>query len=615
MLKTRLPLLILALFVAFSYWMPTPGWNELSRLDLVRAIVEEGTLRIDSYHSNTGDKASFEGHYYSDKAPGAALLGVPPHMVLWHCFEYYSETLTPYLLSLWAVAIPSVVACMLLLLILKRMMPAEERWGIVVVFAYALATIALPFSTKYFGHQISAAAIIAGFCLLTRDDRDVTFLTGFSAGSILGIAVLCDYPTLLIVTCVVGYAAWRNLKHGLPSALKATTLITLGGIPFAIALAFYNNECFGHPFANAYTHHITFGTQMRQGFFGIGSFNLDALYGVTVKPGHGLFYLSPFLLLSIFGIVLMIANRSSRGLGVFCAAASLLYLTFNSCYVFWEGVSSTGPRFLVPLIPILIIPIAHLIRRYTIAKWLLATLLIPSVFNIWLATASAVNPISEIDCVVWGYWITQVRSGSITPNLGTLVGLRGLPSTIPLALSMSGLLIPLLCFRNSQETRSAATPSCSLAPKIASFSACVAVGIAIIFVQQIIETRNKASYDYSVAEGLLASEDYATRPVFSEAEQKLKDATSIDPHLLKAWALLASVQVKLGRQEEALQTLLKASEITGREREAFQFFIAFSLRLGSLDFARAILRSRVNQYPNDQWSKDSLRSLESQMHR
>src|SRR5204862_3914019 len=43
----------------------------------VRAITNERSLRIDPFQASTGDKAVFEGHYYSDKAPGAAFAATP----------------------------------------------------------------------------------------------------------------------------------------------------------------------------------------------------------------------------------------------------------------------------------------------------------------------------------------------------------------------------------------------------------------------------------------------------------------------------------------------------------------------------------------------------------
>src|SRR5207249_4759356 len=75
-----------ALLSSYAYFYHGGGWNENSRFDLTRAIVEHHTLRIDAYHQNTGDKAFFDGHYYSDKAPGLSLAAV----LVW---EAASETL------------------------------------------------------------------------------------------------------------------------------------------------------------------------------------------------------------------------------------------------------------------------------------------------------------------------------------------------------------------------------------------------------------------------------------------------------------------------------------------------------------------------------------------
>src|ERR1700758_498025 len=65
------------IFLSFIYFYEGGGWNQNSRFDLLRAIVERHTLQIDAYHQNTQDKAHFQGHYYSDKAPGQVFLAVP----------------------------------------------------------------------------------------------------------------------------------------------------------------------------------------------------------------------------------------------------------------------------------------------------------------------------------------------------------------------------------------------------------------------------------------------------------------------------------------------------------------------------------------------------------
>ena len=70
-------LIAASLLCSYVYFFPGQSWNQNSRMDLTRAIVEEHTLRIDSFHANSGDKCYFDGHYYSDKAPGLSFSAVP----------------------------------------------------------------------------------------------------------------------------------------------------------------------------------------------------------------------------------------------------------------------------------------------------------------------------------------------------------------------------------------------------------------------------------------------------------------------------------------------------------------------------------------------------------
>ena len=74
--------MLIPLALALSYGYFDGGGadgNQNSRLGLVYAVVDEGRLAIDSYHDTPGtwtiDKSLHEGHYYSEKALGTAVLG------------------------------------------------------------------------------------------------------------------------------------------------------------------------------------------------------------------------------------------------------------------------------------------------------------------------------------------------------------------------------------------------------------------------------------------------------------------------------------------------------------------------------------------------------------
>src|ERR1700712_4518008 len=67
-----------ALFLSYAYFYQAGGWSQNSRFAMIRAVLERHTLQIDAYQLHTGDRALWEGHYYTDKAPGASLVALLP---------------------------------------------------------------------------------------------------------------------------------------------------------------------------------------------------------------------------------------------------------------------------------------------------------------------------------------------------------------------------------------------------------------------------------------------------------------------------------------------------------------------------------------------------------
>ena len=76
-------------FCSYGYFFQGGGWNQNSKICLVRSIVHDRTVTIDSCRedaadmefANAGDWSYYGGHYYSNKSPGHAFLAVPSFMV------------------------------------------------------------------------------------------------------------------------------------------------------------------------------------------------------------------------------------------------------------------------------------------------------------------------------------------------------------------------------------------------------------------------------------------------------------------------------------------------------------------------------------------------------
>ena len=74
---------VCCLFVSASVYVHQPPSmcpSAVSRLDVLHAVFT-GSVRVDAYRANTGDVAEYEGHLYSDKAPGTAVLALPAFAV------------------------------------------------------------------------------------------------------------------------------------------------------------------------------------------------------------------------------------------------------------------------------------------------------------------------------------------------------------------------------------------------------------------------------------------------------------------------------------------------------------------------------------------------------
>src|SRR2546423_429364 len=97
--------LFLLCFGTYAWFYQAGGWNQNSRFDLTRAIVERGTVRIDAYEANTGDKSLRAGHFYCDKAPGLSWLCVLPAAL-----TPGSPDIRAYVATLFAVAVIPAIA-------------------------------------------------------------------------------------------------------------------------------------------------------------------------------------------------------------------------------------------------------------------------------------------------------------------------------------------------------------------------------------------------------------------------------------------------------------------------------------------------------------------------
>jgi hypothetical protein len=457
------------LFVSYAYFYQAGGWNQNSRFNLVRAVINDHALRIDPYQLNTGDKALHEGHYYSDKAPGLALAAIPiaeaGRLALLATggdpesfgglarLSYLSTVLTVGLLT----ALAGVV-----LFDLAIALGASTGGALFAATAFGLATPMWTLATLFIGHAMAAAGLLFAFTATSRIGRDRDMRTNLrlaaAAGVSAGWATVAEFPAAVPAVLIAVWLCLRAWPLGRDGALRMIAALAAGALACAAVLMAFQYACFGSPFHIAYASEAGF-EGMKHGLFGINLPSGIVLQRILLGSYRGLLPLAPLLALAPAG--LFVIGRQAPGAAVVSALIVVYFVLMNAGYTYWEGGWSYGPRHLSPAIPFACLWLAavwtmapRVVRGVLLALWLWgAALSLIAVATMAQPPASYARPVAEL---LWpafrdGDLALSTQTfvhGSTNPaawrahtepraawNLGMKLGLRGLASLAPLGLA------------------------------------------------------------------------------------------------------------------------------------------------------------------------------------
>lgn len=391
--------MFLVIILYYALFFPiVPYDNIMCRMDLIYSVVNDGTLSIDKYASNTGDKAVYNQHYYADKAIGASLLGIPvylPFKLIALIFDLHPmHPLGIYLVTLIAIGVPSAYMALILRRLLVEYGMDEANATSMVLF-YAFGTMALPYSTAFYGHQLSAALMLSAFylaSLLIKEKIDSRF--AYLLGFLLAYSVITEYPSVIVgfiisLWCTI---SWR-------ARLDKVIPMIIGALPWLLVLLAYNYACFEDPFTLAYSYKALpdFQRIHSQGIFGISMFSFKAFYKLMVSPAKGLFFFSPFLLLGLLGLIKGVLKKEcgkepvSGGNYLFPLIVIVAYTFFGASFVDYDGGWTFGPRHLVPMVPFLVLGFAALRLNKRWLSVLLYSLGLMSILIFALGTISSMH--------------------------------------------------------------------------------------------------------------------------------------------------------------------------------------------------------------------------------
>ena len=459
-----LALLIAAVvFVSYAYFYSGGGWNQNTRFDLVRAIVERHTLSIDAYHENSGDKAYKDGHYYSDNAPGQPLLAVPAAALTRRVLTLMGKdpssarglVLTSYVCNVFSVALPTALSCACLFLIAIRLgaSTAAASFGAI---AAGLGTPTWAYATLFWGHPLTGACLVFAFTaalMLHETGASSDIEWGIALGVAAGWATVTEYQAVPGSAIVALFALARVWQNGWGRRLRVAAAITAGALPCVAVLMTYLHLAFDSALHPSYSYVVGPFPWVSKGLFGLTYPRIDVAFKLLFGFKRGIFTLAPVTLLAPFGLRILQKNASTRLAGYAAAAIFVYYLLLNASYAEWTAGLAFGPRIMGPGMPALCVGLAPAFDQIRgRGKYVAMALLAISVLFTLMAVATTPQPefasrYPVFDVFMPSFWTGHLaleQSSMLAPsdpgandphgasNLGQLAGLNGLASLLPL---------------------------------------------------------------------------------------------------------------------------------------------------------------------------------------
>ncbi len=355
----RLPLAIFLVFSAF-YLLTMSGHlyspDEETMYLVTQGIALRGDVAVvaDAGAPVAALRPGIDGQHYSPYGILPSLLALPlfavgalaaPFGTV--AFDYATRMAVSSFNGLVTAATVALLAAWCLRL---RVSP-RKTFGVMLL--YGVCTFAWPYARTFFSEPLTALLLLIAVerIATARSQRDTTWLL-FVAGIAAGLMVATRLAGAIALPLLAVYVLWPPRPH--LASTRSTCIEQLiqlvwrglvwgsGLLPgFALLLA-YNIARFDTLLATGYTSEAqAFTTPLAEG-----------IVGLLFSPGKSLLLYAPPVLLALPGAMRLWKHQ--RGLVVVILSICIAYVGLYAQWSMWWGGGVWGPRFLLPIIPLLI---------------------------------------------------------------------------------------------------------------------------------------------------------------------------------------------------------------------------------------------------------------------
>ncbi len=340
------------------YWLTFSGTyhasDEMAMLVTTDSLARRGEWDINLLLWMGEQQGSFgpDGNLYSRKGIGTTLAALP-----FYCLAMQSGRLGNVQTAMLTNAVVTALTGALVYLTIRRLRYNQSA-AVGTALAFGLGTMAWPYARYLFSESLAGLGLtLAVYALATARQGgsgdpapetrpgDGWFLL---AGAGLAVALLARLNNA-IAAPFLGLALLAVLRRHRGRRLRDWVgSIVLFGFPLLLALgitAWYNWLRFGNPLTTGYLPQERFSTPFVEG-----------LYGLTLSPGKGLVWYNPLFFAALASWPAFFRRHRVEALLV--GAVVLSSVAFYAPWYLWWAGHGWGPRFLVTILPLAILPLA-----------------------------------------------------------------------------------------------------------------------------------------------------------------------------------------------------------------------------------------------------------------
>jgi hypothetical protein len=346
------------------------------------------------------------GHFHPNKPPGTSFFGVPGYFVINRIERmlginpdhWWTMNLNGWLTTVCSVGLLSAIGCVVFFRMARDLAGGAALPAVLATIAFAFGTTFFPFGTIFFDHNLTATLQLTAFYLLwlTRDSAPVQRTRAkrdrlqFFAGLLAGLGAITNYIAAAVVI-ILGFYLLLATLPGKTKNWRGAIAYSLGVVPPFLLICWYGWTCFGSPFA--------LNTDFQNPLFkdpngALGMFALPNGYiaGLLLfSPYRGIFFLAPVLIMGVLGALIWLREKQYVAEARLCLGVFAFFFLVNASFNGYHSGFSAGPRYLVPGIPFLALPLVMAFARW---RGITAVLAVVSIgVHLLLTATDGQNPV------------------------------------------------------------------------------------------------------------------------------------------------------------------------------------------------------------------------------